>query len=57
LPPTTHRPPPIAWKLSGGDSTAACAYYEKCELKATQMKVGLPINFGPQKVEFKRLVF
>jgi len=27
------------------------------ELKATRMKVGLLINFGRTKVEFKRLVF
>lgn len=27
------------------------------ELKATGIKVGLLINFGRQKVEFKRLVF
>jgi GxxExxY protein len=27
------------------------------ELKATGIKVGLPINFGRTKVEFKRLVF
>ena len=26
------------------------------ELKATGMEVGLPINFGARKVEFKRLV-
>jgi GxxExxY protein len=27
------------------------------DLKATGLKVGLPINFGRTKVEFKRLVF
>jgi GxxExxY protein len=27
------------------------------ELKATGMKVGLLINFGKEKVEFKRLVY
>ena len=27
------------------------------ELKATGLKVGLPINFGRTKVEYKRLVF
>lgn len=27
------------------------------ELKATGIKVGLPINFGRTKVEFKRMVF
>ena len=27
------------------------------ELKATGAKVGLPLNFGKDKVEFKRLVF
>lgn len=27
------------------------------ELKATGIKVGLLINFGKEKVEFKRLVF
>jgi hypothetical protein len=39
------------------DGTTACACYVQCELKATGMKVGLLINFGRQKVEFKRLVF
>jgi GxxExxY protein len=27
------------------------------ELKATEMKVGLLINFGKEKVEFKRFVY